>query len=137
MDRTLVCCKREMKTWKSLPCDISNWLHYDDNTAILYSDEEGPTGTDVGRFRVQAFGEAGILLEQFDLEVSETGVASRHRPTSSEFGIRAMMSDHRASHSRSSWGDMVPLEPMVQMLDTVAEGEPAEGLNAQNELERF
>ncbi len=122
MDGSKTCCKREMKKWKPLPCDISNWLNYDDNTAILYSDQTGPSPTDVGLFRVQAFGEAGVLLEQFDLMVSETGEPSQPRPTSAEFGIRAMM----AEQNRSSWGgadDMVPLTVVnPQMLETVAEG---------------
>ncbi len=71
LDRSLLCCRRDMKEWIPVPNDIPSWLKFNANSGTISSQNGGPEEMDIGLIRVQAIGNDEVILEQFDIEVVE------------------------------------------------------------------
>ncbi len=116
MDGSRFFCRKKFKNWTKVSDVMSHWLSCNAATGTLYSLGGVPNFHHLGPMRITAIGNAGVILEQFDLTILEnTDVpstfirASYSRPDS----ILELANQDRSSQDRSSWGGdrdmMIPL----------------------------
>ncbi len=93
-------CRKEVKNWVVLPNHLPHWLSYDENSAQLYAEKAG-SASSIGTMRIEAVDDAGIILEQFDLEVVNHALEP------------ALQAEHHLDHS--AWSDATDTIPLTTM----------------------
>ncbi len=70
-DRSRLVCRKDLKNWVVMPSVMSSWLYCDPINGTLNSYGAVPNLTEISPIRIRALGEAGVILEQFDLEIRD------------------------------------------------------------------
>ncbi len=100
-----------MKNWTKVP-DTSNWIMFNAGAGTVSSIEGVPSLGILGPVRIQAIGNANVILEQFEIQIAENRAETFLQP----------------NLDRTSWDgatDMVPLTSMRHgLLETVSASEP-------------
>ncbi len=105
MDRSRFLCHKNLQNWTKIPNGMPNWLEYDVLTATLYSESGAPNFGHLGPMRVKAIGDAGVILEQFEIHVVGNTTAHDHNT------LRTSL----PTSLHTSWGEEIDTVPLASM----------------------